>query len=254
MELELSKGSFPVFRDWIDMVKTVNEELTLHVDEEGIQTRGMDPGHVAMIEASIKAELFDKFEKPEGKHLITLSLSEFSKFLDRVDKDESAKISYQEDKAKVIIHTRKGGRRRRFTVPVLEPLEDEIPKPKIFFKAEGRILTQSVVTAIKDASLVSEHMRILFTKDMLKFDATGDMGSASNEFDKDGDELLELKAEEDASATFTLHYLADMFGQLKSLADVVTLSSSTDMPIKIEAEANNPNLEITLYLAPCIGV
>ncbi|MCK4265965.1 MAG: hypothetical protein KAX31_01710, partial [Thermoplasmata archaeon] len=209
MELELNKGSFPVFRDWIDMLKTVNEEMTLHVDEEGIQTMSMDPSHVAMIEASIKAELFDKFKKPEGKHLITLSLSEFSKFLDRVDKDESAKISYQEDKAKLFIHTKKGGRRRRFSLPVLEPLEDEVPKPKIFFKSEARILTQSVVTAIKDASLVSEHIAILFTKDMLKISATGDMGSAVNEFDKGSDEFLELKAEEDASATFTLSYLAD---------------------------------------------
>ncbi len=178
MELELSKSNFPVFKDWISMMKTISEEITLDVDEEGIHTMTMDPSHVAMVEGLIKPDLFDKFEKPEGKQQITINLLEFGKFLDRIDKDETARISYEEDNARLVIHTKKAGRRRRFSLPVLEPLDDEVPKPKIFFKSEGRILTQSVNTAIKDASLVSDHVAIKFTSDMLKFDAKGDMGSA----------------------------------------------------------------------------
>jgi len=253
MELELSKSSFTVFKDTITLLKVINEELTLAIGAEEIVTRGMDPSHVAMVEVKIKAELFDKYE-PGTDESITVNLSEFAKFLDRVDKDETIKISYKVAEAKLLIQTRKGGRRRRFSLPVLEPLIEDVPEPKIVFKSSGRILTESVERSIKDANLVSEYMKIMLNESLLQFDATGDMGSARNEFDKESDELLELKAEEEASANFTLSYLNDIFGQLKNLADVVTLELTTDMPLKIEAGTNNPNLEITLYLAPMIGV
>ena len=92
------------------------------------------------------------------------------------------------------------------------------------------------------------------TDETLKFEATGDMGSASNEFVKDSDEVLTLKSEEDSTATYTLSYLVDMIGKIKSMAEVITLELSTDMPLKIEVESNNENLEVTLYLAPCIGM
>ena len=236
------------------MMKVINEELTMNVDDEGIRVQGMDPSHVAMIDVKIKPGLFEVFEKP-AEEMITVNLGEFSKFLDRIDKDERVTISYDVEKAKLTILARTGGRRRRFSLPILEPLDDEVPEPKILFKSEGRILTQSVERAIKDADLVSEFMKIQVSREMMKFNATGDMGSADNEFEKDSDELLELKSEEDSASMFTLSYLKDMFGQLKNLTDVVTLSVTTDMPIKIDATpANDPNLEITLYLAPCIGV
>jgi proliferating cell nuclear antigen len=234
-------------------MKTVNEELTLRVDDEGIRALGMDPSHVAMIDILIKPGLFDTFEKPKEK-MITVNLAEFYKFLDRIDKDERVMITHSMETARLTLEARKGGRSRRFALPVLEPLDDEVPEPKIFFKSEGRILTQSVERALKDADLVSEFVKIMLTKEMLLFNATGDMGSARNEWQKGSDELLQLKSEEDSSATFTLSYLKDMFGQLKNLAEVVTLSLTDDMPLKIEAEANEPNVEITLYLAPCIGV
>ncbi len=234
-------------------MKTVNEELTLRVDDEGIRVLGMDPSHVAMIDLKIKPELFDLFEKPK-EEMITVNLAELYRFLDRIDKDERVTITHSTETARFSIEAKKGGRTRRFSLSVIEPLDDEVPEPKIFWKAEGRILTQSVDRAIKDADLVSEFVKIMLTKETMLFNATGDMGSARNEWEKGSDELLQLKAEEDSGATFTLTYLKDMFGQLKDLTEVVTLSLANDMPVKIEAEANDPNVEIKLYLAPCIGV
>lgn len=251
--LELTKKNLTIFKDYINLLKAVNEELSMNIDEEGISVAGMDSSHVAMIDSKIGAGLFEVFEPSEK--VVTVNLAELSKFLDRIGKDEGAKITYNADKARLTILTKKGGRTRQFSLPVLEPLEDEAPKPKILFKSEGRILTKSVDIAIKDADLVSEHMKIQLTEDALLFNAVGDIGSASNEFEKESDELLELKSEEDSSATFTLSYLKDMFANLKDLAEVVTISLSTDMPVKIEATpAIDPNLEIILYLAPVIGV
>ncbi len=253
MNLEMSSKSYEAFKDFFNLLKLVNDELTLNVDETGITAIGMDPTHVAMIDAKILPGLFENYEQPAEEKL-TVNLMEFSKFLDRIGKDESPKIQYSAEEARLVLLASKGGNTRRFSIPVLEPLDDEVPKPKIFFKSTGRILTKSMIRAIKDSNLVSEHVKFDVNATRLAIIAKGDMGSATNEFEGGGDELLELKAEENATATYTLSYLTDMFGALGKLADVVTIELSTDMPMKIEATCNNPSLEVTLYLAPCIGV
>ncbi len=211
----------------------------------------MDPSHVMMIDAKILPGLFDTFTPSEK--MITINVAEFCKFLDRIGKDERPTIRYDKEKAQIQILAKKAGYTRRFTLSTLEPLQEEVPKPKIFFKGKGRILTQSVERAIRDAELVSEHIKFVLNEKVMKIVAVGDMGSADNEFEK-GDELLELDVEETAAATFTLSYLRDVFGILKNLTDVVSIELSTDMPLKIEAAASIPNIEATLYLAPCIGI
>lgn len=252
MILEMDGKSFGVFKDFMGLLRLLNDEITLNVDETGIGVIGMDPSHVMMVDAKILPGLFDKFTAAEKP--LTVNISEFCKFLDRIGKEERPTIKYDAKKAQLQIVAKKVGYTRRFTLSTLEPLDDEVPKPKIFFKAKGRILTQSVERAIRDAELVSEHLKFVMNEDVMKIVAVGDLGSADNEFEKNGDELLTLTVEEDAAATFTLSYLRDVFGALKSLTDVVEIELSTDMPIKIEAAAPIPNIEITLYLAPCIGV
>ena len=243
--------SFGVFKDFMSLMKLLNEEITLNVDETGIGVIGMDPSHVMMIDAKILPGLFDTFTPSEK--MITINVAEFCKFLDRIGKDERPTIRYDKEKAQIQILAKKAGYTRRFTLSTLEPLQEEVPKPKIFFKGKGRILTQSVERAIRDAELVSEHIKFVLNEKVMKIVAVGDMGSADNEFEK-GDELLELDVEETAAATFTLSYLRDVFGILKNLTDVVSIELSTDMPLKIEAAASIPNIEATLYLAPCIGI
>ena len=253
MHLEMTQKSFTVFKAYIGMLKVINEELTLKVDETGIAAMGMDPSHVCMVDSKVKPGLFEVFTPPEGDGRITINLAEFSKFLDRVEK-ENVQIDYSAEQAKLTIVAKTGGRNRRFILPVLEPYEEEVPKPKILFKSSARILTAAVQRAIKDADLVSEYMKIEFKEDVLRFEGKGDIGSAENEYTKDSEEVLEIKSEEESSANFTLSYLADIFGQLKNLAEVVTLELTTDMPLKVEADPSDPNLEITFYLAPMIGV
>jgi proliferating cell nuclear antigen PCNA len=204
-----------------------------------------------MVDFELPNEFFDKYTC-DGENRLTLNIGEFLKFIDRVDKDENVKIKLDEENARLTIHCKRGGHTRRFAMPVLEPLDDEVPQPKIFFKASSRILTQSLRRAIRDSSLVSEHVKMEAADDVFKVSATGDMGSAQSEWEKDSDELLELKVEEDASATFTLSYLQDIVNAVTASSEVATLELSTDMPIKMDFEI--PQGRLIYYLAPCIGV
>lgn len=101
-------------------------------------------------------------------------------------------------------------------------------------------------------ALVSENVKIEVADDMLKMSAVGDMGSVFSEWERGADELLELKVEEESSATFTLKYLTDITNAAIVSSEVATLELTTDMPLRMDFE--QPQGKLIYYLAPCIGV
>ncbi len=248
-EVEISR--IEPFRNLVKALSVIVEEGTFNMDEAQVKLLAMDPSHVAMVDFQLPREFFDRYSC-EGESRLTLNIGEFLKFLDRVERDEQVKIRLDEEKARLVIRCSRGGHTRRFMMPILEPLDEEVPQPRIFFKASARILTQSLRRAIRDSALVSEHVRLEVSGDDFKISATGDMGSALSEWERDSDELLDLKAEEGSSATFTLSYLSDIVGAVSASSEVAMLELSTDMPIKMDFEL--PQGRLTYYLAPCIGV
>ena len=248
---EVEVSSIDPFRNLIKALSVIVEEGTFVMNEAQIKLLAMDPSHVAMVDFELPSDFFDAY-KCEGEPHLSINIKELLKFLDRVDKDEETRIRLDEEKARLVILCKRGGHSRRFEMPILEPIDDEVPQPKIFFKAKARLITDSLRNAIRDANLVSEHVKVAVEGEMLKISANGDMGSAHSEWEKGSDDLIDLKAEEDSSATFTLSYLNEIANAAGSSSEVATIELSTDMPIKMDFEL--PKGKLVYYLAPCIGV
>jgi proliferating cell nuclear antigen len=248
-EVEVSR--IDPFRDLIKALSVIVDEGTFLMNEAQIKLLAMDPSHVAMVDFELPNEFFDNY-KCEGEPRLSINIKEFLRFLDRVNRDEMVRVTLEEDKARLVINTQRGGYSRRFEMPILEPLNEEVPQPKIFFKAKVRMLTQSLRNAIRDANLVSEHVKIEVQDDLFRVRAEGDMGSANSVWEKNSDDILEIDFEEDSSATFTLSYIQDIVNAAGSVGEVANLELSTDMPIKMDFEINKGRL--IYYLAPCIGV
>lgn len=221
------------------------------MDEDNLKLLAMDPSHVAMVDFELPGVFFDRYTC-ENEPRLSINMGEFQKFLDRVDRDEQVNIRLDDEQARLVIQCKRGGHTRRFVMPILEPVDEEVPSPKIFFKSSARILTQSLRRAIRDATIVSEHVKLEVSEDEIKISAVGDRGSAFSIWELGADDLLELKSEENSSATFTLSYLQDIINAAVVSSEVATLELSTDMPIKIKFEL--PQGRLIYYLAPCIGV
>lgn len=255
MEIAMRNSGLEMFKGFLNLVKTVlSEDMSMEIQEDGLHVIGMDPSHVAMIRATAKRELFDRFEVEEKEEPVTFNVTEFMKFMDRMQKDEDVTISVERNEARISIRGKKAGWKRQFRVPLLEPLEVEVPQPRLVLKSSTRILTNSIDRAVKDAGLVAEHFHLKFTTEQIVISATGELGESHNEWAKDSDEILELKADkEEQTATFTLSYFRDMITALKPICDMLTIQLATDMPFEMTMHPKTPNIEATLWLAPCIG-
>jgi proliferating cell nuclear antigen len=248
-EVEVSR--IDPFRSLVKALSVIVEEGTFVMNEAQIKLLAMDPSHVAMVDFELPSTFFDSY-KCEGEPKLSINIKEFLRFLDRVDRDEQVRIVLNDEKARLVIHCKRGGHNRRFEMPILEPLDEEVPQPKIFFKSKARITSDAVRMAIRDANLVSEHVKVEMVDGLLKVNAEGDMGSSFSEWETNSDDVLELKVDEDSNATFTLSYLQDIANAAGANSEVVTIELSTDMPIKMDFEI--PVGRLVYYLAPCIGV
>ena len=247
---DVEVSSVEPFRNLVRALAAVVDEGCFNVDESRIWLLAMDSSRVAMVDFELPGEFFDEY-RCDGEPRIFIKIDEFLKFLDRVERDERVKISLDEERARLVIRCIRQGHSRRFTMPILEPLDEEVPQPKILFRSSARILTQSLRRAIRDADLVSEHVKIEVADDMLRMNAVGDIGNVYSDWERDADELLELKAEENSGATFTLSYLKDIVDAAIVSSESATLELTTDMPIRMDFEI--PQGKLVYYLAPVIG-
>ena len=265
MEIQLEGKSFVTFCNWMKAIKCIAEEITLVLDPKGMKVLTMDPSHVAMVDAKIASKVFGDYSIEGEKETCAFNLSEFLKFLDRLDQKQRVTLSLNVERAKLILNGKLRGRTRRFELPILNEEEEEVPQPKINFTSEVKMTLDSVSEATMDVNLVSQHVVIKLTEELVSITGQGDMGDAFGEWEKDSDDVLSLKVEEEALATFTLSYILDMVKALKGTAEeVVDISMTTDMPIKLEAHGDRVEVsvdqpeeqntwDLVYYLAPCIG-
>jgi len=124
---EVNISRIEPFRNLVKALSVIVDEGTFNIDEAQMKLLAMDPSHVAMVDFELPSEFFDKYVC-EGSTRLSINVGEFQKFLDRVDKDENVTIKLEEDKARLVIHCRRGGHKRRFVMPILEPMDEEVPQ------------------------------------------------------------------------------------------------------------------------------
>ncbi len=253
MRLETSRPEF--IRDLLYVVGTLVEEarFTFYPDKVTLVT--MDPGHMGLLDLEIPADAFDVYECTETRTLFfNVVKARNTVFRSNAKKlDAMLTIELEEEKGRLLfVYT--DDLRREKRIPLLEPPDEEVPEPRIFYKSEVRLVTESIRSVLKDFNGY-EHFSIKLSEDQVKFGANDDESAEDIPLKRSSDHILELKYNDNAGthqiANFSVGYLAPFFNQVCKIAEVVTLSLSTDMPIKVDAEIYRGHLYY--YIAPCIG-
>jgi proliferating cell nuclear antigen len=249
--MSFTHGKSQQFKDLLEALNVLSEEIAFTANQDGLTATQMDPSHCAMFVLKMPCTAFERWDVTEEQKFSVNVTDLVKKILKNTYKDESVELSYDQDRARLDV-TLRGSIVRKKDVPTLEPSDEEVPMPKIFFKAHARVVLSGLVKALKDFSALSEHTTITFENDSMTLSQRGDCGSQSTPFEKYGDNLLDIKYEEDTKSTFTESYLDKIVRAIQPLSEVVNIDLSTDMPIKISPELELGTLDF--YIAPCIGV
>ena len=239
-------------------IAVIIDEATFTMSSGSVNLKAMDPSRVVMVVFSYPKEAFEEFVVDrEGK--ITFSVSDALKIMKRASKDDTVEfiMTNEATLGRLLLTIKIHGKyERAFTLPILEAEEEELPEPKINFDTTVKMTADALNNAVQDALLVSDHVKVIASSEVLEFAAAGDTNEAQVKFVKGLSEgLLEISKQDmnnAAKAVFSLSYLSEMAKKLVDVADTVTLEYATDMPMKIQAQ--NMKGSMMFYQAPRIEV
>ncbi len=233
-----------LFRYVIDALSTMVTEASFTASPTGLRLRAMDPSRVAMVDLELPKEFFEEFSSGDEER-IGLSFEDIGKVLKRASAADKLEMETIQGRLRVKL---KGKSTRTFSIPLLSIGAEDLPTPRISFKANAKLVTDSLKEAIKDASIISDHVGIEASKDGLTIKANSDKGEVEVELSKDSGSILSITVQEPTRALYSISYLDDMM-KAADAADTVELSFSTNVPVKLDFELPQGG-KITYYLAP----
>jgi proliferating cell nuclear antigen len=238
-----------IWKNLLTAISTLIEEADFNTSEDGLKLRSMDPSHVAMVDFEWSKEAFEEYvcDKPTN---IRVNITTMLKLLRRSKSEESLEISYDEESKKVDL-TLRGKILKKFTMPTLESVEEEVPTPKLSFNAKIKLMSETLKEIVEDSETVSDNISFKAKEDKLFVKASSELSNVGMELSKTDGALLELEIKENSDATFNLNYLGQMVKAGSATSEVVTIEFSTNMPIRLEFEMSQQG-KLMYYLTPRI--
>ncbi|MCL9812350.1 DNA polymerase sliding clamp [Natranaeroarchaeum aerophilus] len=230
----------------LDSVSVLVDECKIHLNEDGISIRAVDPANVGMVDLSLDATAFESYEADGG--LIGVNLTRLEDIAGMADSGQLIELELDEETRK--LHIQIDG--LEYTLALIDPdsIRQEPDIPDLDLPAEVVIEGKDIDRAVKAADMVSDHIALGVdaTDDQFYVQAAGDTDDVHLELDE-GD-LIDLQSG-DAESLFSLDYLKDMNKAIANDGEV-TMELGEEFPVKLHFEIAEGNGNVTFMLAPRI--
>lgn len=235
--------------DSISTIAELIDEGIFKIKKEGISFIAADRAMVAVVDFSLDASAFEKYELDKDEN-IGLNITNFLSVLKRASGGDKINFNLQDSKLEIVLE---GASRRRFVLPLLDLSQEEIPAiDQLEFTTKADLKSEVLQSGIADAEVVADS--VLFEASDGKFGmrAEGDISSAQLELEKGNQSLIELKADGSIKARYPLEYLKKMAKACK-ISDVVSLQWGQDYPMKLEFKSNDKKVNLSMVIAPRVS-
>lgn len=250
--------SADVIDDYLDRVEVIFDdggECKIHLGEDGIWTRAVDPGQVAMADLSLDASAFESYRAPpsDGNSVLGVNIERLQEMLSVAGKGDLVHLGLNAETRKLDIEFPNVG--ASFELALIDPdsirQEPDIPEMDlpVVVTAEASWLAR----AVKVAGMVGDHVTISSDGDApepnLLFTGGGDTDSGTVRLGPE--DVIDGTAAGDAESIFSIDYLkpiSKVFGS----DDEVTMELGEEFPVKMHFEFANGAGDGTFMLAPRI--
>jgi len=230
-------------------IKTLVEEATFEVSNEGLIFRAMDPSHIALVDLKWPNSAFSRFES-DKPFKFSIRVEDFVKLVGRSDTKDSVEISSTEEDALLV--RLMNGYKREFKIHLIESTTSTAPLPKLDLDAKVLMSKSVFEKVLNDISVVADQVTVHALKDKISFSGKSDIGAATVQLDKNGADILELEVKDECKATYNVDYLTNISKAIGSASDTITAEYSSKKPIRLQFKLNEQGAQVHFYLAPRI--
>jgi proliferating cell nuclear antigen len=234
--------------DSVSSIAELIDEGIFKITKDGFSLLAADRAMVAVVDYKLPASAFEKFEV-EGENSIGVNIGNFLSILKRASSGDKLTFNLKENKLEILLE---GSSRRRFTLPILDLSQEEVPQiDQLEFVTKVELKPSIFQSGIDDAEVVADSVMIEATKTSFGMRAEGDISSAQLELEKGNEALIDLKSETDIKARYPLDYLKKMVKASK-IAQTVSLEWGQDYPMKLTFKSPE-NVSLTFVVAPRVS-
>ncbi|NIB98137.1 DNA polymerase sliding clamp [Halobacterium sp. R2-5] len=238
--------SADTLRETLDSVSVLVDECKIHLDEDGLSIRAVDPANVGMVNLDLGAAAFESYEADGG--IIGVNLSRLEDIAGMADSDQLVQLELDEETRK--LHIQIDG--LEYTLALIDPdsIRQEPDIPDLDLSANVVIEGADIDRSVRAADMVSDHIALGVdaADELFYVDAEGDTDDVHLELTRD--DLIDLEAG-DAHSLFSLDYLKDMNKAIPKDAEV-ELELGDEYPVKIHFDIAEAQGRVTYMLAPRI--
>jgi len=238
-----------LLRDSISTIGELIDEGIFKVDKNGLGLIAADRAMVAVIDFKLPGTIFDEF-KVDKEQNIAINLTNLVSVLKRVGANEKLEMELKDNRLEIIM---KNSSTRKFTVPLLDISQEEIPPiNQLDFKARAKIKSDVLKNGIEDAEIASDSVIFEASKEGFSMRASGDISSTELSLEKGNEALLDLSVPtEPVRARYPLDYLKKMIKAAK-LANDINIRWSKDYPMRMDFTSVD-KVSLGFVLAPRVS-
>jgi len=230
----------------LESVGVLVDECKIHLDDDGLAIRAVDPANVGMVDLSLDAAAFESYEADGG--LIGVNLVRLQDIAGMADSDQLVHLELDEETRK--LHISIDG--LEYTLALIDPdsIREEPDLPDLDLPATVVIEGRDIDRAVTAADMVSDHIELGVDDEEGVFYVRAEGDTDDVHLELGTDDLIDLVAGP-ASSLFSLDYLKDMDKAIPADAEV-TMELGEEFPVKLHFDIAEGQGEVTFMLAPRI--
>jgi proliferating cell nuclear antigen len=230
----------------LDSVSVLVDECKIHLEEDGMEIRAVDPANVGMVDLELGADAFESYTPNGGT--IGVNLSRLEEFASMADAGQDISLILDEETRK--LHIQIDG--LEGTIALIDPdsIRQEPDLPDLNLPANIILEGKDIDKSVTAADMVSDHIALGVDESSETFyvDAEGDTDDVHFELGRD--DLVDLEAG-DAHSMYSLDYLKDMNKAIPKDVEV-EMELGEEFPVKMHFGIAEGEGTVTYMLAPRI--
>ncbi len=247
--MKASMDGSKLWKTCISAIANLIDEAAFKFTPKGVEMKAMDPSHVALVDFELPAKAFGEYDVKE-ETVLGIDMAEMSKIMSRAKAEDRFILELDEEKNRLTF-TFKGASTRRFSLPLIDIGEAELPEPKLQFTASVEVVAGAVQDGLRDAELVGDNVRFEVSEKEFRMSSESDTGSAEMKLSRGDEGLKKLDIKQPARSMYNINYLDNMT-KAASSDDVITVNLGSDLPIQFNFPIAEGRGRLRFLLAPRI--
>ena len=238
----LTMSNVKLLKDSIDTISQIIDEGLFKVKSDGIELIATDRAMVAVVDFKLNSSAFEEYNC-EKETTLGLNLLNFLTILKRAGANDKLKMELNENRLDI---TLQGNSIRKFSVPLLEINQDEIPPvSQLDFAASADIKASIIEQGIADADIIADSVIFELDSDKLRMFAEGDSSKSELLLNKGDEALVSINVSSPVKSRYPLDYLKKMI-KASRIAETTKINLGTDYPMKLEFKGQNVSLDMVV--------